>query len=196
MMKRITSVLLLLAVIFVILPWRCYAEREQVSYQSEEGYPPFKFTQNGQLTGFDIELTNMIFDNRQYSIHYTKGNWDAVYDNLVHGKIDTAGMMVVSDERRTDILFSKPFFRNYSGVYSKKQFQGKVKLGSLGQYRVGVGKGQYSESILKSRLKINNYISYSTIEEALNALDRGEIDLLFENQEVVNYLIIDKGLTG
>ncbi|MBC8080375.1 MAG: EAL domain-containing protein [Gorillibacterium sp.] len=196
MMKRVMSALLLLIVLFLISPWSCYAEKEQVLYESEEGYPPYKFTQNGLLTGFDIELTNMIFDKREYTIQFTKSNWAEVYDDLIHGQIDTSGMMVISEERRKDILFSKPIFQTFTGLYSKKQFAGKVKLDNIGNYIVGVGKGQYSEDILKSQLKHNNYKTYNTVEDALNALDRGDIDLLFENQEVVNYLIIDKGMTG
>lgn len=49
---------------------------------------------------------------------------------------------------------------------------------------------------MEAKLGVMDYKSYVTVEGALNALQRGEIDILFENQDVVNYLIIEKGLNG
>ncbi len=66
----------------------------------------------------------------------------------------------------------------------------------MGAYAIEVGRDQYSGQLLESKLGVADYKSYVTVEEALNALQRGEIDILFENQDVVNYLIIEKGLKG
>lgn len=196
MMKRITPVMLLLALLVGLAPLTCYGERKTISYQAEEGYPPFKFMQNGQLTGFDIELTNLIFDERDYEVRYTTGSWGEAYRRLAAGEVDTAGMMVVSEDRKQDVSFSKPFFHTYNAVYTLKPLSGKVQLEEMNQYKVGVGKGQFAESILKTRLNVTDYKTYDTVEAALDALNDGEIEVLFESQEVVNYLIIHKGLTS
>lgn len=66
----------------------------------------------------------------------------------------------------------------------------------MGAYAIGVGRDQYSGQLLEAKLGVMDYKSYVTVEGALNALQRGEIDILFENQDVVNYLIIEKGLNG
>jgi len=34
------------------------------------------------------------------------------------------------------------------------------------------------------------------VEEAIDALNEGKIDVIFENQDVVNHYLIKKGLTG
>lgn len=73
-----------------------------------------------------------------------------------------------------------------------------MTLGTLRKYKIGVGKGQYAESVLQNEAGIppSEYIEYATVPEALDALRQGEIDLLFENQGVVDYLIVEQGLTG
>jgi len=61
---------------------------------------------------------------------------------------------------------------------------------------VGVGKEQYSEHILKDSVGISNYTTFVDVEEAIDALNEGKIDVIFENQDVVNHYLIKKGLTG
>jgi polar amino acid transport system substrate-binding protein len=190
-----TKIILIFTMLFIFFSFNTVFAEEVVLYQSEVGYPPYKFYNNNYLTGFDIELTNMIFGNRQYDVLLSTGSWDKVYERLKSGEIDTCGTLVINESRKRDILYSKPIFKTYNAVYTRKNFS-KVKLGEIGQYNIGVGKGQYSEEILKDSLRINNYKAFTTVNEALTALKSGEIDILFENQEVVNYLIIEKGFNG
>lgn len=59
-----------------------------------------------------------------------------------------------------------------------------MTLGTLHKYKIGVGKGQYAETVLQTKAGIpsSEYIEYATVPDALEALRQGEIDLLFENQ--------------
>ncbi|WP_233476462.1 PAS domain S-box protein [Paenibacillus sonchi] len=177
-------------------PASAHAERQEIRYQAELGYPPYKYLQNGYLTGFDIDLTSMIFEKQSYLIHYSTGEWEGTYKRLTRGEIDTTGLMAVTEERKKDTLFSKPVFKSYISVYSRQALQEEIKLSTLKNYKVGVGKKQYSETVLRSQTDVSQYIQYATVPQALEALKKGEIDLLFENQEVVDYLIVEQGLTG
>ncbi|WP_405106394.1 EAL domain-containing protein [Paenibacillus sp. FSL K6-1217] len=197
-MKRCKLLLLISIVLMLAHPAAAYAERQEIKYQAELEYPPYKYIQNGYLTGFDIDLTSMIFEKHEYLVHYSTGDWEQTYRQLTEGGIDTTGLMAVSEERKQSILFSRPVLKSYISVYARQGLQGEVKLDTLSKYKIGVGKGQYSETVLQTKAGISpsQYIEYATVPEALDALRRGEIDLLFENQGVVDYLIVEQGLTG
>lgn len=197
-MKR-CKLLLLIGIVLMITPAAAaHAERQDIKYQAELEYPPYKYIQNGYLTGFDIDLTSMIFEKKDYLILYSTGEWESTYSLLTEGKIDTTGLMAVTEERKQDTLFSRPVLRSYISVYSRQELSEEVKLGTLKNYKIGVGKGQYSETVLQNKVGISSsqYIEYATVPEAVEALRKGEIDLLFENQGVVDYLIVEQGLTG
>lgn len=197
-MKR-CKLLLLIGIVLMITPAAAaHAERQDIKYQAELEYPPYKYIQNGYLTGFDIDLTSMIFEKKDYLILYSTGEWESTYSLLTEGKIDTTGLMAVTEERKQDTLFSRPVLRSYISVYSRQELSEEVKLSTLKNYKIGVGKGQYSETVLQNKVGISStqYIEYATVPEAVEALRKGEIDLLFENQGVVDYLIVEQGLTG
>ncbi|OKP87156.1 EAL domain-containing protein [Paenibacillus sp. P32E] len=195
-MKRCKLLLLISIVLMLAPPASAHAERQEIRYQAELDYPPYKYIQNGYLTGFDINLTSMIFENREYLIHYSTGEWEDTYKRLTRGEIDTTGLTAITEERKKQILFSKPVLKSYISVYSRQTLQEDIKLSTLKNYIIGVGKDQYSETVLRNKTDASQYIEYATVPEALEALRKGEIDLLFENQGVVDYLIVEQGLTG
>lgn len=195
-MKRCKFLLLFILLLTLPLPAIVHADREDIKYQAELDYPPYKYRENGYLTGFDLDLTSMLFEKQDYYIHYSTGIWEDVLDSLEKGEIDTTGLMVITEERKQDLLFSKPVIKSHISVYSNPNLKEEVRLSDLGNYKIGVGNKQYSEELLRSQLGIANYKAYRTVPEALAALQKGEIDLLFENQGVVDYLIVEQGLTG
>ncbi|WP_238650720.1 EAL domain-containing protein [Paenibacillus piscarius] len=197
-MKRCQLLLLISMVLLLAPPAAANAERQEIKYQAELEYPPYKYIQNGYLTGFDIDLTSMVFEKQEYRVRFSTGEWEETYRKLAEGTIDTTGLMAVSEERKESVLFSRPVLKSHISVYSRQGLRDEVKLDTLSKYRIGVGKGQHAETILQSKVGIppSEYIEYATVPEAVKALEQGEIDLLFENQEVVDYLITTQGLTG
>lgn len=170
-------------------------ERATVYYQTELDYPPFKFKQNSSPTGFDLELTQLIFRDGRNTLLYSSGDWNEVYQDLANEDIDTAGLMVVN-KQNTDIIYSKPVMQTYTGVYARRGFTGDISLESLSNYTIGVAENRYTGELLKQKTGIDVYSDFQSVEEGLLALKNGSIDLLFENQHVVNYLIVGDKLTG
>ncbi|MDT3428211.1 diguanylate cyclase (GGDEF)-like protein/PAS domain S-box-containing protein [Paenibacillus forsythiae] len=186
---------LLLFILLNLLPDAADAARREVVYKAELDYPPYKYIQNEYLTGFDIDLTSMIFQKPDYLVRYGSDSWNRVYRQLSGGEIDTAGLMAVTEERKKKVLFSKPVMKIRISVYARQGLKEYVHPRDLGGYKIGVGEGHYSEDILRNGLGVSGYEAYPTVADALNALRRGDIDLLFENQSVVDYLIVEEGLT-
>ena len=187
--------LIILCAMSIILSQIIFASPDVILFEIEEDYPPYKFTIGDEFRGYEIEVSEQIFKDSNYKIKYSQDTWKNVYERLKEGKIDTCGMLVVNEERKKEILFSDTILISFIAVYSKKEKQ-EIKLDEIGNYTIGVGGSQYTESILKNQLGVKNYITYDNIKDAIHALNDGEIDILFENQQVTNHFLIEMGLKG
>ncbi|MBC8060707.1 MAG: EAL domain-containing protein [Clostridiaceae bacterium] len=166
-----------------------------VKYQGELNYPPFNDLNHGVPRGFDVDLTNLIFKETDYTVDYSMGNWSEVYKNLVDKKIDTVGLLALNPIRKEEILYSNVVMQWNVGIYTRSGFK-KISLDSLKDLNVAVGKDQYTEKILSDKVGIKNYKTFLNIQEEIRALESGEVDAVFENQEVVNYLLTKTDLNG
>lgn len=166
---------------------------KKITFYGELGYPPFTYAKEGFLTGFDNDLSNMIFNNNEYEIRYSILPWDKAYNGVKNGEADTCGLLAINEERKEDLIFSETILNFYISIYTKNDFK-KISVNNLSELKIGLGKAQYSEYIIEKNLGLYNYNTYETLSDALAALENGEIDVLFENQEVINYLIIHNSL--
>lgn len=189
------KIVLCIFLMLLIVCQSAYSNTDTIIYETELYYPPIKFMEGDEVHGFEIELNKYIFSNNDYEFEYEFNTWEEVYAKIKKGEIDTCGLLVVNSERKKDVLFSNTVLNIYISIYSKKTSQ-NIDIKDLGKYRVGVGKEQYSEYILKNSIGISNYESFVSIEEAVDALNDGKIDVIFENQDVVNHFLIEKGLRG
>ncbi len=195
MMKKRAFQTIVLLIGLVVASVSGFAESQVVRYEVDGAYPPFTFTDKNFLYGFDIDLTNLVFNSAVYDVHYMAGDWNDIYPKVVSGEVDSCGIIAVTEKRKEEIIFSEPLFTSYVSVYTKTGFD-RISLETLDHYRVGVGKGYYTEDLLKNELKVNEYIPYSDLKQAIRDLKDGKIDVLFENEQLMDYLIVNMGLTG
>ena len=202
-MKGKTKTKLLLVVVlvccFVFLSnsasARQRADANIIYYQVDVNYPPFEFVKEGRPEGFDLELGRLIFNNSNYKVHYSFDAWDKVYERLRQGEIDTCGLLAVMDERKKDLLYTQPILKTYTSVYGKKDLT-LSSLKSLKNYKIGVQKGDYGQIFLRDKLGLQEYYAYNNLEEGIAALEKGKIDVIFGNQEVINYFLVKHQLTA
>lgn len=171
-----------------------YTDPEVIVYQVDSNYPPFSFVNEGDLIGFDFYLTNIIFPTHSYILDYSTDTWDNVYHRLINQEIDLAGVIAVTEERKKEVLFTKPLFNSYVSVFTLQDF-GSISIDDLSSLRVGVGEGYYTESILKNDLKIS-YKAYPNLQDSIDDLLSGKIDVLFENSHLIRNILIKQNLSG
>lgn len=184
----------LIAVLFFCSTSVC-SGMPSVRYQVDKDYPPYTFQNRDYLYGFDFSLATLIFDTTEYNVDYSTDAWPQVYKRLVNGEIDIGGIIAVTEERKREVLFTKPLFSSYVSIYTLQNAR-KITIGDLPNCRVGVGKGYYTETILRDTLKVENYQAYDEIGEAITDLLDGKIDVIFENQQLMEYMIISKNRKG
>lgn len=167
----------------------------KVYYEVDGNYPPFTFTNKNFLYGFDIDLTNLVFNSADYDVHYEAGNWTEIYPKVLTGEIDSCGIIAMSEPRKKEVLFSDPLFESYVGIFTRNAYD-RIDIKNLKDYKVGVGKGYYTETLLRDNLNITQYNSYEDIKLAMKDLLSGKIDVIFENQQLMDYLLVEQGLSG
>lgn len=168
------------------------AEPTIIKYQTDENYPPYAYKQGDELLGFDFELAKMIFSHGPYEVEYSADIFDNAYNRLVKGETDSAGIIAVREERKKDILYSDTVLKSYIGVFTREDGP-NIKIEELKNYKVGVGRGFYTEQVLKEKAGVSYYYAYDNVEAALEDLEKRRIDAVFGNQETINFLIVKKG---
>ncbi len=93
-------------------------EADVVVPGTNSGFPPFEYTENGELVGFDVDLTEAVLDQAGYEV----GDWvdiefDSLIPSLTEGDIDLiAAAMTITEDRQEQIAFSDPYYEANQSV--------------------------------------------------------------------------------
>ncbi|SHO49124.1 EAL domain-containing protein [Anaerocolumna xylanovorans] len=171
------------------------ADSSKVVYQVDEDYPPLTYTNGNYIYGFDPDLTNLIFNTADYKVEHSYDKWELVYKRLVEGEIDTAGIIAVTEARKKEVLYTDNIFNSSISVYTRAGYR-DISLKDLKTLKVGVGKGYYSEGVLKEKVGSTNYGAYEDLSEAITDLESGKLDAIFENEQLIDTLLISLKMKG
>ena len=82
------------------------------------GFPPFEFTEDGELVGFDIDLTEEAIERAGYEVgDWTEVEFDSLIPSLTQNNIDLiAAAMTITDERAEQIAFSDAYYQSDQAV--------------------------------------------------------------------------------
>ena len=79
---------------------------------TEGTYPPFTFHEggSGELTGYDVEVTEAVAEELGVEVEFEETQWDAIFAGLDAGRFDViANQVSITPEREADYAFSKPY---------------------------------------------------------------------------------------
>ena len=127
-MKKLLSVLAIVGLLFTTA---CGAEEEstkKLTVLTNSGYPPYEVIDNeGNLSGFDIDVINQAAKITGYEITIKDVNFDALVPSIKTGKADLAiAGMTPSKKRMKSVDFSDVY---YSGEDSQNYLLYKEKSG-------------------------------------------------------------------
>ncbi len=101
----------------------CTEEKEEnkIIVGTSADFPPFEYTDNGKIVGFDIELITAILENLNYTVEVQDIGFDSLIPSLQTDKIDViAAGMTITDAREDVIDFSDPYYQADQSVLIKK----------------------------------------------------------------------------
>lgn len=74
-------------------------------------YPPFESVQDGELTGFDVELGNLIAEELGTKAEWVNTSFDGIFPALLAGKFDLVmSSVTITPERQQRLAFSTPYY--------------------------------------------------------------------------------------
>ena len=98
-----------------------YAADDELAQIQESGklkvgvegtYPPYTYhDDNGELTGFDVEVAKAIADKLGVEADFTESDWDSLLAGIDSGRLDTViNAVSITPEREEKYDFAGPYF--------------------------------------------------------------------------------------
>lgn len=166
----------LISAFFICFSLQSFAT-ETIVIGGDYSYPPYEFIdENGQPSGYNVELTRAIAEVMGMKIEFKMDRWSVVRDALKNGEIDALQGMVSSAERGKQFLFSPPHAIVHQSIFARRDDSRATTLTELKDRQVVVQKN----GIMHDYLLQNNVGAIintaETHADALRQLSAGKHD--------------------
>ncbi|MGT2846163.1 amino acid ABC transporter substrate-binding protein [Streptococcus massiliensis] len=162
---------------------------------------PFDFEENGNLTGYDIEVLKAV-DKKlpQYKIEYKRTSWESIFPGIDGGRYQAAANnLSFTEERANKYLYSAPIAKNPLVLVTKKGSSIQTLddiAGKTTQDDTGTSTAKLVTDWNEKHADNPSKIDYSgeDVGKRLLDLDNGEFDYLIFDKISVDTIVRDKGL--
>jgi polar amino acid transport system substrate-binding protein len=145
-------------------------------FASDATWPPLEFVENGQLTGFEVELMPLIGEKVGVTMTVKNIPWDTIFAGLANGAYDgVASGVTVTEERKATMDFSTPILQAGQVVIIRTADAAKVKgIDDLSGKKIGVQIGTTGDFALENYPVTRK--AYDDIGLAIEDLLNGNVD--------------------
>lgn len=180
MSRKMFVALSLLLILATLVATACQPKAKKLIVGTSADYEPFEYLdQDGNFTGFDIELMEEIARRLDMELEWQDIAFDGLIGSLQSGKIDAIiAAMSATPERQVQVDFTKPYFIGADAII--------VAAGSgivinrnedMAGYRVGVQSGTIQEEWVDANIDAE-VMRYERAEQAIMDLRSGRIDIV------------------
>ena len=172
-------------------------------------YPPFSYLgDDGDYTGFDVEICKAACDYLGWDFNVFAVNWDQKLIQLDNKECDCvwSGMTILDSMKEAGYVISRPYFDNEQ-VLLVKADSGFKSSADLAGKDVAVQLGTSGESLLNDDLKdladiFGNVVTCDSFLKCFTELEGNAVDAVFVDRPVADsyvaehdgYVIIDEDL--
>ncbi len=173
------------------------ADKKEVVVGLDDTFVPMGFRDdNGELTGFDIELATAVFALSDTKVKFQPIDWAMKETELDNGTIDMIwNGYTVTPEREKKVLFTDGYMTTYQVLVTTK----KSKLTKVEQMKdrvIGAQEGSsgykiFTEQpeVLQDLVKDNDATLYPSFNEGFIDLETGRIDGLLVDRVYAEYYL-------
>lgn len=159
-------------------------------------YEPFEYKdENGELTGFEVELAQAMCDEMDAQCEFVIQAWDGMIPGLLARKFDAImSSMSITPERAQQVLFSKPYYNTPGGWFAAKGFDIDVTdMDAMKDKSVGVQRGTTMDTFVTENMTgIVNIKRYNTADDMVLDLEGQRLDAVFVDYPVGEQTIKNK----
>ena len=172
-----------------------YAADDELSQIQESGllkvgvegtYPPYTYhDEDGELTGFDVEVAKAIADKLGVEADFTESAWDSLLAGIDSGRLDTViNAVSITDERSEKYDFAGPYFYITQQIVVSKDNDDIVDMDSLnGKKMANTATTAYLDLLEDAGASL---VQINTADEAVSLISSGRADFTTFNSVVFN----------
>lgn len=177
------------------LPMASYAALpESIKVGSDTSYAPFDFIDaNGEVTGFNIEITKALCEKINIKCTFQSTDFDALIPSLLSRKIDIiSSSLMMTEKRKKQIAFSDEIFMTYSRLIVKEGTNLMPNAESLKGKRVGVEQGTSQEHFANEMWRPNGVVivPYQNQLQVFSDLVAGRLDAALQDEVTGSYAFL------
>lgn len=151
--------------------------RARIVVGGDHDYPPYEFLdENGEPTGYNVELTRAIARQLGLEASFRLGPWDQVRSALKEGSIDLVQGMFYSPEREKEFEFSPAHTVINHAIVVRADTSMPGNLSELAGKTILVMEGDIMHDVARALGYGDQLLTAPTQEEALRRLAGGEGD--------------------
>jgi arginine/ornithine transport system substrate-binding protein len=159
-------------------------------------YEPFEYkNENGELTGFEVELADAMCKEIQAECEFVIQAWDGMIPGLVARKYDAImSSMSITPERAERVLFSDPYYITPGGWFARNDFDTDVTdMEAMKGKVVGVQRGTTMDTYVTENMAgIVTIKRYTTADDMVLDLEGRRLDVVFVDYPVGEQTILSK----
>jgi len=155
-------------------------------------YPPFSYyEQQGQLAGFDVDVSREIAKRLGREIEIVATEWDGILAGLLADKYDAIiGSMAVTPERAGKVSFSEPYYRSGAQLFVHRDNPGMVySIDECGGCKVAVVLGETFQQYLERNYPEVEVVTLESSVEIFKLLEQHRITGFVSDRLVGAYQI-------
>lgn len=152
-------------------------------------YPPFnQLTSDGQLIGFDVDITNALCAEMKVECEFVMQDWDGMIPALIASKIDAVvASMSITEDRLKKVDFSKKYYNTPPGIAVMKDSPLKGEgLDELAGLTIGAQVSTTHSDYAEQKLKDIDLKLYPTPDEYKLDLEAGRLDGVIDDIVVLS----------
>jgi polar amino acid transport system substrate-binding protein len=169
-------------------------KKKQVTIVTYAVNAPFEFGEGTGVQGYGAEIATQIAKELNFPINWAKTELRKGYSHSFDVVKEGGGEILIScavvDPKKEAIFdFSKPYYETGDVIaYQRSEF-GVKDLASLAGKKVGVAEGRPGDDFMATQKTAANVTikKYPTMDDALGALNRTEVDAVVGDEMLINY---------
>lgn len=156
---------------------------------SDIPYPPFEFEQDGEITGYDIELVEAVAEKLELGVNIIDSSFEAIESGASLTGCDlNASSISITEARQRVMAFTSPYLNDDLVLVARKD-RGFSGVDGLGDARVGVQAATTGDAYASEQGL--NVVQYEDGGMQVQALKAGNVDAALGNQSVLLYELKD-----
>src|SRR5690554_3500173 len=159
-------------------------------------YEPFEYKdENGELTGFEVELADAMCEEMNANCEFVIQAWDGMIPGLLARKFDLImSSMSITPERAERVLFSEPYYNTPGGWFGPNDFSTDVTdMDAMKGKTVGVQRGTTMDTFVTENIGgIVEIKRYTTADDMVLDLEGQRLDVVFVDYPVGEQTVLSK----